>query len=890
MFISSNMKILKVLNVTLYFSVGTKKQEPNTSKKQYNQTRSTQLAARKVVIQDAKAINKTRKKISSKIQSNEQYIVKKLPHLKTYKCQSCNYVTRYSWCLKRHEGVHLMAKPVHCNICHISFKSSVLMKQWHTKQRVNHLKEAPMEKPCESEDNDNAFEIFRTMDCTERSFLGGEIEVCSFKKDIKDLKNQTQDENSSFHNAYKNTKLTDQAFLSKILSSSSRIAVNSEEALCENERTWNEKTNFDAVLYLDKIPDNIGSTVFVKGAEKTVELYKRNTSGEFTKTNLPEEDASLTVETLEIENMEDYCDEKGIQPPDLSESYLIPNTDDLVNRIEQNDADESRCMPNLICAREDVTDPFSLDDCYDGTDTNNQKQAGGHSDQAEGNDQNTNQPENLNKSQNDKAENKSGGEDRDKDDDKNNERKDDKMDSREVMLFSCLACTASFCQKPDLMKHLSKIHRLSNLCTLCYFENSKIQRFLNPVTLQRHKLRSHQKAMVMCVCGTLLVDDKMLATHLKKFKCNTKSVDNEQEEIFRGNCGKRSGNKLALSDHKMLKCRKRCDNQDMSVRYDKKTEATKTPDQTCCSMVNRTDVDPVPFDQEIRGLKNVPIAKSEISRREKVDSVSNENYREVQKTSTSTTSEEQVNDLNNNRGIETTFLADTEMNVDKITHAEEVCNDPALQKYLLVDLKFGQNVTKTDMESRSTCNTEQYTPVDTNEDGAQKDIQEEQESRIDHIEKETLRKDCTKTRTQDIEPGTLKFSPNCTSLIQVANNIVRTEDVSTRADINTNTITVFAEVYNDFDGNIDKESFKTPVTPLKEVDPREEQRDPSIKGVKIARMKYACQMKRHCMNPGMGGFPCRVCGRRFKRPYLYVHMKRAHHREEQPYFMFGPQM
>ena len=129
-------------------------------------------------------------------------------------------------------------------------------------------------------------------------------------------------------------------------------------------------------------------------------------------------------------------------------------------------------------------------------------------------------------------------------------------------LFPCLVCQETFNNKTELLRHLTKIHRLTNMCQICYFDEGEIRRFANPVSLRNHKVRDHPEDMVKCVCGAMLIDHKMLSSHLKKFKCNIYDTIGESNQMAKCICGKRFASQEFLYNHRS-KCRKRhC--QDMS--------------------------------------------------------------------------------------------------------------------------------------------------------------------------------------------------------------------------------------------------------------------------------------------------------------------------------------
>lgn len=152
------------------------------------------------------------------------------------------------------------------------------------------------------------------------------------------------------------------------------------------------------------------------------------------------------------------------------------------------------------------------------------------------------------------------------DDDNNNTDINNNSNVEEVNteLLPCLVCETSYKRKQDLMRHITKIHRLTNLCQICYFDKGQIRRFANPVSLRNHKVRGHPEDMVKCVCGAMLIDQKMLSTHLKKFKCNRNNQGAQDNEMIRCVCGKRFGSQSLVESHR-AKCRKRNTKQEVGT-------------------------------------------------------------------------------------------------------------------------------------------------------------------------------------------------------------------------------------------------------------------------------------------------------------------------------------
>lgn len=138
--------------------------------------------------------------------------------------------------------------------------------------------------------------------------------------------------------------------------------------------------------------------------------------------------------------------------------------------------------------------------------------------------------------------------------------------NQNVELLPCLVCQTAFKYKIELIKHLTKIHRLTNMCQICYFDEGEIRRFANPVSLRNHKVRDHPEDMVRCVCGAMLIDNKMLSSHLKKFKCNLYNTGNEAKDMAKCICGKRFATQEMLLNHQS-KCRKRHCPDDTLLKY-----------------------------------------------------------------------------------------------------------------------------------------------------------------------------------------------------------------------------------------------------------------------------------------------------------------------------------
>ncbi|KAH3794895.1 uncharacterized protein LOC127839142 [Dreissena polymorpha] len=131
-----------------------------------------------------------------------------------------------------------------------------------------------------------------------------------------------------------------------------------------------------------------------------------------------------------------------------------------------------------------------------------------------------------------------------------------KVEYTKVELLPCLICAVSYGNRSDVLKHMNKIHHMTNLCKICYFEEGQLKRFANPVSLRNHKLRDHPEDMVKCICGAMLIDNKMLSSHLKKFKCDQKGSVGDCSGMIRCICGKRFASVEQVIGHQ-AKCRKR---------------------------------------------------------------------------------------------------------------------------------------------------------------------------------------------------------------------------------------------------------------------------------------------------------------------------------------------
>lgn len=154
-----------------------------------------------------------------------------------------------------------------------------------------------------------------------------------------------------------------------------------------------------------------------------------------------------------------------------------------------------------------------------------------------------------------------------KDDNNNNRENKDNASAAFIEmnteLHPCLICQASYNSKTSLLRHLTRIHRLTNLCQICYFDEGQIMRFANPVSLRNHKVRDHPEDMVKCSCGTMLIDQKTLTIHLKKFKCDLKHEGDLKSDMVKCICGKRFASRDLIESHK-AKCRKRIVPEDLS--------------------------------------------------------------------------------------------------------------------------------------------------------------------------------------------------------------------------------------------------------------------------------------------------------------------------------------
>lgn len=207
----------------------------------------------------------------------------------------------------------------------------------------------------------------------------------------------------------------------------------------------------------------------------------------------------------------------------------------------------------------------TMEDVFDagGTDENNNKEKEKDNKCTDRKGDGGDYSDNRNSNNNEKGDKRGRGEEhrnRDGDDKENNDKNNndegntDKIQS--VELLPCLVCQARFNSKTELLRHLTKIHRLTNMCQICYFDEGEIRRFANPVSLRNHKVRDHPEDMVKCVCGAMLIDNKMLSSHLKKFKCNAYESGGESSEMAKCICGKRFSSQEMLLNHRS-KCRKR---------------------------------------------------------------------------------------------------------------------------------------------------------------------------------------------------------------------------------------------------------------------------------------------------------------------------------------------
>ncbi|XP_053380384.1 uncharacterized protein LOC123544727 isoform X2 [Mercenaria mercenaria] len=204
------------------------------------------------------------------------------------------------------------------------------------------------------------------------------------------------------------------------------------------------------------------------------------------------------------------------------------------------------------------------------TDENNNRSQGGNNKMTDRKINSTGEDGDRNTGDDEGRRNSGGGEGDDNGDEKenndNNNGESNRDENHNVELFPCLVCQETFNNKIELLRHLSKIHRLTNMCQICYFDEGKIRRFANPVSLRNHKVRDHPEDMVKCVCGAMLIDNKMLSSHLKKFKCNIYDTVGEPNEMAKCICGKRFASQEMLCNHRS-KCRKRHCLDDTFLEY-----------------------------------------------------------------------------------------------------------------------------------------------------------------------------------------------------------------------------------------------------------------------------------------------------------------------------------
>ena len=427
-----------------------------------------------------------------------------------FQCSQCNFKTKYKNFWKLHKHAHLSKDSVTCDTCNIMFSSKRSMIIWHAKNSLKeHVNSSVQHKVNQVwsrvKKRFNPFKKLNKSHVKKKSFQ-------NFKK--------------SFEKGQLGTDRVD-----SVTDSGVDISIIKEEPNDTDVEMFNnqESSGYSA--------GKIAGKGFHFAALDKVFFNMRSE-------NLYCDDLVSKLDSLQRKS-----DSLEVINSQISET--LPN-----NRVtDGNMHSSSDGITNDDYVINGLTDGIIIDDSNDGTTDGNANEGKSGNDNKDLNNNELGGNEwqgNSNSVLRDKNNNmnKDSGGDGDENEDSCNEG----MGSpKHVELLICLVCQTSFSSKVLLIKHLVKVHNLTNLCRLCYFRDYQIMKFANPVSLRNHRLKCHEKEMKRCICGTLFIDDKTLQSHQKKFRC----AEKEHPKLHKCICGKRFSTEKGLNSHKILKCRKR---------------------------------------------------------------------------------------------------------------------------------------------------------------------------------------------------------------------------------------------------------------------------------------------------------------------------------------------
>ena len=470
-----------------------------------------------------------------------------------FHCSQCNFRTKYKNFWKLHKHVHMSKDSVTCDMCNIMFSSKKSMVVWHAK---NGLQE-------------HVFLL--TIPKVNRVRSKMKIRSNPLKKHIKSQVKQNSFQMKSQRNGQLGTDLnnidTDIALdLSIIKEEPNEAGVE----MFDNQESSGypaDKCNIAGtckghhVAGLDKVYFNTHiDSLYCDDLVSNADSHQR-------KSDFPEEIRMAISRTESDDSIADgniNDSNNGFRDRFTNCSATERDTigldiNELSDKITNESVDDGSKNGNV----NDTNDRDTGDNVQDGKSSNdkdlNNNELGGNGCESNGNSEFRDENNNMNKESGD-------------DGDENDEFRNENIGSpKHVELLICLVCQTSFSSKVLLIKHLVKVHNLTNLCRLCYFKDYEIKKFANPVSLRNHRLRCHENEMKPCVCGSLFLDYHTLASHLKKFKCTQK----EHPDLHKCICGKRFTSEKELNSHKFLKCRKR--------------KLTKSDNKGHNSKINRTD-------------------------------------------------------------------------------------------------------------------------------------------------------------------------------------------------------------------------------------------------------------------------------------------------------------
>ena len=509
------------------------------------------------IIDTKKILNSERKTVN--IENNKMPVLEKENNSTSAKfhCSQCNFRTKYKNFWKLHKHVHMSKDSVTCEMCNIMFSSNKSMVVWHAKNGLQeHVYLSTLPKvngvPSKMKIRSNPLKRYSKLEVEQDSFQIKSRRRGQLRTDLDNIETDIALDLSVIKEEPNETEVEmfDNQESSGYPTGKCKIA-----GTCKGHHFGGlDKVYFNAhndSLYCDDLVSNADS--LQRKSDFPEEIHVRMA---ISRTALDD-----SIADGNINDLNNYFRDR-ITNCSATDRNIVGSDNELSEGITIENVDDGSKNGAVDGEVNDSNDRDTGDNVQNGKSSNdkdlNNNELGGNG--CEGNDNSEFRDENNNM-------NKESGDDGDENDKFFNEN----MGSpKHIELLICLVCQTSFNSKVLLIKHLVKVHNLTNLCRLCYFKDNEIKKFANPVSLRNHRLRCHENEMKPCVCGSLFLDYHTLASHLKKFKCTQKEHPDLQKCI----CGKRFTSEKELNSHKFLKCRKR--------------KLTKS-DKGHNSKVNRTD-------------------------------------------------------------------------------------------------------------------------------------------------------------------------------------------------------------------------------------------------------------------------------------------------------------